>query len=84
MTDLFVLQESEEIKSNKLDSELKLKETEFLQQQQEKSSQEEVLIFFNADKIFKKKVEGVNFIAYKHKLWNFYFCGYWKYSLIVH
>lgn len=52
MTDLFVLQESEEIKSNKLDSELKLKETEFLQQQQEKSSQEEVLIFFNADKIF--------------------------------
>lgn len=54
MTDLFVLQESEEIKSNKLDSELKLKETEFLQQQQEKSSQEEVLIFFNADKIFEK------------------------------
>ena len=45
MTDLFVLQESEEIKSNKLDSELKLKETEFLQQQQEKSSQEEVLFF---------------------------------------
>ncbi|XP_056005824.1 coiled-coil domain-containing protein 186-like isoform X2 [Ostrea edulis] len=34
-------QESEEIKSNKLDSELKMKETEFLQQQQEKTSQEE-------------------------------------------
>ncbi|XP_061167670.1 coiled-coil domain-containing protein 186-like [Saccostrea echinata] len=34
-------QESEEIKSNKLDSELKMKESEFLQQQQEKTSQEE-------------------------------------------
>ena len=74
MTDLFVLQESEEIKSNKLDSELKLKETEFLQQQQEKSSQEEVLIFLMQIR-FLKRVEGVNFIAYKHKLWNFYFCG---------
>lgn len=34
-------QESEEIKSNKLDSELKIKESEFLLQQQEKTSQEE-------------------------------------------